>query len=307
MQFNIVNKVSLGNSFINIFVFGIVFAAHSLNYYAVDAITVLVLSLIVLLCNTGVWYYFLFKLHSDLKPDFKISWKIEMLPVLKYLGIVHLSNIINFLNYRFSIWIIAIYLDTVKIGYYALAIGISGMLNLVTTPISTVLMPYLVSEDPETRKKIFVQYSRLNFTILLIAAVVGFVVAPFVIPLVYGELFAPSIVIFQMCLIGAVFSSQTRIWGIYNMANNKQSINLYQTIIGVLITVSGSFILIPWLGLIGATIGGIITYTSMFLFQNIVFLYDNKFKYVNVFLINKNDIATGKEMYKKKMKGNKTL
>lgn len=306
-QFNIVNKVALSNSFINIVIFGLLFVFHKISQITINAETVLIFSLFALLINTSLWYFYLRKNHNELKPDYKVSKRNEIVPILKYLGIVHLSNIINFLNYRFSLWIIAIYLNVIEVGYYALAVGISGMLNLVTTPISIVLMPYLVSENSEARKNIFMQYSRLNFSIILLAGVVGFLIAPFIIPFVYGKAFTPSIVIFQICLIGAVFSAQNRIWGVYNMSNNKQSINLYATIIGLASTIICSFMLIPSYGLIGATIGSIITYICMFVFLNIVFIIENNFIVGNIFIINKSDIKSIRILYENKKRDNKFL
>jgi O-antigen/teichoic acid export membrane protein len=306
-EFKVVNKVALANSFLNILVFGCIFIFHKITKIEVSAEFVLSLTLVVLSFNLGLWYFYLLKHHKELKPNFKVSIKNEVKPILKYLGIGHLSNIINFLNYRFSLWIIVIYLSVAEVGYFGLAVGIAGILNLVTTPIFVVLMPYLSTESYDSRRKIFIQYSRLNCTVLLIAGLIGFIIAPLFIPMVYGEVFSPSIVVFQICLIGAVFSAQNKIWGIYNMSNNRQFINLYATIIGLVLTVSCSFVLIPKFGLIGATIGSIITFICMFVFLYIDFLIHNSFNFTNIFIINKNDITKIKALYESKRRGRKFL
>lgn len=306
-EFDIVNKVALSNSLLNIIIFGLVFLYHKVLHQEVGVEFILVLSLVVLMLNLGLWYLFLVKKHPELKPDFTVTFRNEILTVLKFLGVGHLSNIINFLNYRFSLWIIAIYLNPAEVGYYGLAVGISGMLNLVTMPVSVVLMPYLATEDYETRRKMFRQYSRVNFTILLLLGIAGFIIAPWIIPFVYGKEFLPSVLIFQICLIGAVFSSQNKIWGMYNMSNNKQSVNLYATIIGIIFTVFFSFILIPSFGLIGATVGSIVTYICMFVFLYVNFSIENKLYFINVFVINASDVKNIKMLYERKRRGNKVL
>lgn len=303
-EFNVVNKVAISNSVFNILIFGAVFIYHKITHSVISVEHVLILTLVALFMNMGLWYYNLNKYHKRLKPVLKVSFKEEILPLLKFLGIGHLSNIINFLNYRFSLWIIAIYLSAAEVGYFGLASGIAGMLNLIATPISSVLMPYLSKEVGKKRRKIFAQYSRLNFTIILFAGTIGFFIAPVVIPFVYGKEFIPAILIFQISLVGTLFTAQNKIMGIFNISDNMQKINLYATIIGLFLTVITSFILIPNYGLIGATICNLITYLCMFIFLYINFTLRDNSIFSNIFIVNKSDKKSIQAIYERKRRSN---
>lgn len=299
-NFRAINRVSLINSLINITFFGVYYLLYAFYNFPVNPVFVLVLSTLIIIINTMQWVILFKKYFPGLRPDFNVFKQGIISQYLKYTGTNYLSGVINFLNYRFSLWVVAFYLTQSDTGQYTLAIGIAGMLSLVSTPVGSVLMPYLSSENSTIKKQMFEKYSRICFSILMISAIAGFLLSDFLIPIVYGAQFSPSVILFKIAVIGAVFSAQNRIIATYFMSVNRPNQNLFATLIGLLITLSLSFAIIPWYGSIGAVWVNTITYSAMFIYLYIVYLIEIKKPLKNIFFLNNNDIKNLKNAYEKK-------
>lgn len=288
-NFKIVNYVSLLNSVINIILYGFAFLLDYFSIYKIGIFEILYIGLIVIIINTIQWHLAYVK-NFNYVFSFKFDWNLDIKPFFQYMGIGHLSNIINFINYKLAIWVLAFYLDEAKVGIYALAGGLTQMLSFISNPLSQVLLPFLSSEDKAQRLKTFIQFSRVHFTIIFLMAIFGIIIAPFLIPLLYGNDFIEAVILFEIMIFPVVLSCQTRIFGSFLLSDNKVNINLYATIIGLFLTVFSNYFLIKNYGMLGASFASSITYLGIFLFLYIVLVTSVKIETKNVFFITKNDI-----------------
>jgi O-antigen/teichoic acid export membrane protein len=298
-DFRVVNIVTLINSIINIVVYGSVFIIDYFNFYKIGLLEILFLALFVLLINSLQWQMY-FRKQFRYSFDFKFNWATDISPFVKYMGLGHLSNIINFFNYRLVLWILAYYLTDADVGIFALAAGLTQMLTFISNPLSQVLLPFLSSETSNSRIQTFLKFARFHFSLILILALIGAIIAPILIPFLYGAEFNASIIPFEILLGGALFSCQSRIFAGFLMADNKVKINLWATIIGFLLTISFNFILIKNFGIIGAAWSSFITYMGIFLFIYGAMLFYVKIPKYNLFLINWNDISYAREKLKRR-------
>lgn len=229
------------------------------------------------------------KLRTELSVSFRIRNEIGL--AFGFINIVYFSELLNFLNYRLDIWLVEYYASLYDLGLYSLAVGISQFLWLIVTPITMVMMPYLNDPalDQKAKTGTFLFYSRILFVSLLLVSTFIFIVADWIVPLVYGEAFANSSVLLKYLLPGIVFSSMTKILGIYILTSGNVKYNLIAVSIGLFFTVLLDLILIPTQGTIGASIATSVSYFFIFLtcFLTVTFKLRVGF---NVFIPTKKDL-----------------
>jgi O-antigen/teichoic acid export membrane protein len=265
----------------------------------VNLFHILVTATAILLLNTLQWHLSYRKIKEE-KIELKVSWKHDVKPFLSFMGVGHLSNVINFFNYRLVLWIIALYLDNYQLGLFALAAGLTQLLGFISTPLAQVLMPYLSAEKGAERNKLFLGFSRLHFSLMLMMSIISALIAPLLIPILYGEAFKASTSAFMILLIGAVLSGQTRIFATLLIANNQLKYNLFATIFGFIITFIANFYLVEWYGINGAAWAQSITYAGIFLAVYIAILKFTSVKSLNLLLPDKSDISYARKKLRRK-------
>lgn len=287
-RFDLVNRILLLNSVFNLASYGLLYYFYWIGY-AINLEHILINGVIILSINWLQWHLAYKKIRME-AIIWSNNWQEQIKPFLKFSGIGHLSNVINFFNYRLVLWIIAVYLDNYQLGLFALASGLTQLLGFISNPLSQVLMPFLSSSSEVERKQLFIRFSRLHFLLLILLCAIAVVVAPLFIPLLYGQEFEASIFPFWILLIGAILSGQTKIFASLLIANDQIKYNLYATIVGFLLTFTSNFILVRWYGIEGAAWAQSITYTGIFLAVYIAIIKFTKVKTVNLFIPNKSEL-----------------
>lgn len=205
------------------------------------------------------------KLRKELKVSMNVTH--ELVPAFAFIKIVYLSELLNFLNYRLDVWLVEYYTNSYDLGLYALSVGISQFLWLVVTPITMVLMPHL--NDPNLnfidKRGIFLFYSRLLFVCLIAVSSILFFTCDWIVPMVYGVDFTYSSELLKYLIPGIVFSSMTKILGIFILTNGQVKYNLVAVVVGLFFTVLLDIILIPSIGTVGASIATSVSYFFIFL------------------------------------------
>jgi O-antigen/teichoic acid export membrane protein len=290
-RYDLVNRVNLFNAFLNILLFGGCFLLSRFNIMQMGIREIFAITLFVFVANLLYWHLQFRKVFSY-ALSLKLSFKRDIRAFFAFIGIAHLGVVINFFNGRLVLWVIAFYMDNYTIGIYSLAVGLSGMLTMVSSPVSVVLLPYLSGAEENERRDTFLKYSRINFSMVLIIAMLGLICAPFVIPLLYGKEFTASVPLFWILLAGTVLSCQTRLFATHLISINRIHINLYATIVGFIITMIGNILLIKYFGVVGATIAANLTSFSIFIFMLIFVMKNGGFSMKELFGIKKSDITT---------------
>lgn len=300
-KFKVINRVMLVNSILNVLIYGVAFLFHYFEVYIIGLYEVLFIGLVILVLNGFQWHYHYRKEHRY-DYSFKLSWAEDVKPFFTFMGLGHVSGIINFFNYRLVLWILVYYLDNEQVGYFSLAFGLTQMLTLVSNPLAQVLFPVLCSEEENKRKTTFVLFARAHFSILLIMAIVGIFIAPFLIPQLYGADFYHSTIPFQLLIIPTLFSCQTKIFTSYLFAESRISTILWATLTGFFCTLIFNFILIQEFGINGAAISSSITFLGIFFFIYIALLLGKALPSKNLFILTPENINDAKRKFKERRK-----
>jgi O-antigen/teichoic acid export membrane protein len=190
------------------------------------------------------------------------------------------------------------------VGYYSASYRlIDSLSSLIPIIIYSVMFPvmskYLNSLDD--LKKVWIKAFNLSFIIGLITTIFVVVFAKYIILIIYGSSYLPSIVVLKI-LIWAFFiiciSSITS--GLLN-AINKQRLVTFGASIGAIINVILNLILIPRYSMEGAALATVVTEVLMFMlyiYLTCKFLKIKTSELLSLFIFSKEDIFIIKEILK---------
>lgn len=262
-KFREVNRLSLINSILNFVIFTSMYYASQNNLMEAGLTDVLILTTIILGVNSILLLFF-FRKNLQLKSNLIFS-STELKPLIKFLIPAYMSVLVNFFNYRLTIWLVNFYEGTENLGYFSLALNFAQMMLMVTLAINTVLFPYFAAKtDWDQAVKDFSFALKINMIIMLSATVGLVLFSSFLIPLFYGDVFIPSIIPVQILAVGTFFCSQAQVFGHFLGARNKNWINTF--IYSMALVCLGVFglMLIPEYGIEGAALASGGSYLVMF-------------------------------------------
>jgi O-antigen/teichoic acid export membrane protein len=100
-------------------------------------------------------------------------------------------------------------LGTVSLGYYSISSTAAGVISVIATTISSIAFVQ-IAQNPNSIDTVVKSFQH-SFIILLFLALFYASVLPFLIPLVYGNRFEPSVIPAILLLFAVVFQSQGQI------------------------------------------------------------------------------------------------
>lgn len=209
--------------------------------------------------------------------NFVLAWRIGILkspPVLDWKGSkelvsygakLHVGNVLESLNDRFDMYIVAFFLGTSAVGIYSVSVVVAELLWLLPGVLSSVLMQRVATRSDEGANAIMGPMNRLTALVMFVAAVGAALLGGFAIRLVFGEAFADAYLPMVLLLPG--------VWamGLWKNLTSDLSVRGYPTYKGytagmaVLVTIVLDFALIPVWGVPGAAAASTVAYWAAFL------------------------------------------
>lgn len=195
--------------------------------------------------------------------DYKLAFDKEFAEKIIGYGIkVHLSNILAFLNYRLDMFLLNCFLNPAAVGLYSIAVQIAERLWIISQAVSTVMLPRIseLKDDEESRRQITPLISRWVFFITTVGSIILMLIAPFLIPLLFGDKFSGAVLAFEIMIPGIILGSTSRVLANDFAARGQPEINMYISILALAINVIINLILIPIMGINGASLATTISY-----------------------------------------------
>jgi O-antigen/teichoic acid export membrane protein len=176
----------------------------------------------------------------------------------------YVANILQFLNYRLDLFLVAFFRTTTEVGLYALAATLAQMLWLVSNAMATVLFPRVASNsEPEgvaLDRTAF--YSRFSLGSALVLGVVLAVIAEPLMRVVYGPAYVDASVPIWLLLPGIVVFAPVNVLAAHLAGSGRPEINLAVSGASLVVTVVLDLVLIPPFGMAGAAIATSVAYTA---------------------------------------------
>lgn len=150
-----------------------------------------------------------------------------------------------------------------ELGLYSLAVVLAELIWLFTDPFAAALLPHQVRLGGGGERRLGYATARLGLTIAILAAVAGWLLAPYAIPVVFGSAYAGAVWPFRLLLPGAVaFAIQRPLAQVLLKEGRLTAITLCN--VGALaVNVVANLILLPAVGIGGASVASTVTYVAV--------------------------------------------
>jgi len=176
------------------------------------------------------------------------------------------NDLLGQFSYYIDQIVIAGLLRPADLGLYVVAVSLSRMVTFFSSSITVVLFPKASELSKEEAISLTFKAFRISTTFTLLGSLVLMVVAPLVIPLLYGKDFNTALTVFRLLLLEVTISGGTIILAQVFMALGKPKfVSLLQGF-GLILVIPLLFLLIPKYGLLGAGVAMLSSAVLRFLF-----------------------------------------
>lgn len=186
----------------------------------------------------------------------KISWKYQE-PVMKSmikLGLVNaIAIFVMQLNYRMDILMLKQLSSYEQVGYYSLATQIAEQLWHIPFAIEMIILSRSAnSTDNQFLHKTVASIFRVSLIIGLVLGSILFFLAPYLVPLIFGSEFVPTVSMIRTILPGILILVGFRILNSRLTGMGKPHVAIYTFVPALLINFILNLILLPRFGGVGA-------------------------------------------------------
>jgi O-antigen/teichoic acid export membrane protein len=281
---------------------------HTRNsIYTLQAFFTLILSLVVTYFwgDNGLPYFLLASVLSyllvillsirNIGVDYFLSHSFFCIKTLKDLfnyGIKsHFGNIFKQLSYRIDVLIIAYFLPIKELGLYAVAVTFSELVWKIPDAIGFVLLPTISEKNMKKSYEITAKVSRMILLPMLFVCLFVFVFNEFFLGLLFGNDFIDANICVRFLLPGTFCFSLWKIFVNDLIARGKAVIYSYSAVLSAIVIVGLDLVLVPKIGIIGASIASSLGYIVATLYVVYKFMKYSDLPAYQLFIIRKSEFS----------------
>ncbi len=233
---------------------GILFFAHELTPFSV--------LLLQWLTNGSAWLFLLLACRRaglvNLRVDPALFRRSLAFGVKAYV-----AQIFFYLVLRIDQVLVAHYAGYRQLGLYALATTVAELLWLLTDPLAGAMIPHVVRARTGDDRRLSFSTARLSLSILMIAAIGGWFLAPLVVPVIYGAGFAGAVPALRLLLPGVVALGATKSLGSVLVKQGRMLIVSVLGLCALGLNIVLNLALLPRIGIRGASIASSVCYAGL--------------------------------------------
>jgi O-antigen/teichoic acid export membrane protein len=180
------------------------------------------------------------------------------------------ADVLQLLNYRLDLFILAAFASRADVGRYSLAVSLTMLAWLAPSAIGQVLLPRTARLDSDAaagtvaREEADEAVARVIRHTVLLQVPTAIIIAALLlvgVPLIYGSAFHDTIALGFWLLPGVLVVSVAKVVSPVVTGRGYPIYSVYNVLITVPVTLILYFVLIPWLGATGAAIASSASYT----------------------------------------------
>lgn len=210
-------------------------------------------------------------------------------------GIDLLGNLILYIDQIILISLLA----PGPLGLYVVAVSLSRMLNIFSASIIMVLFPKLSCLEPKEAAMLSLRVFKITTIGAILCTSILMVAAPFIIRILYGNLFLDSIPVFYLLVLQVVLGGSASVLAQVFMAIGRPFVVTISQAIGIVLVIPLMYMLVPIYGLIGAGLALLIPSLVSLLYVAVIFQWNFRYP-VRELLVNKTDIQWGLDIIRSK-------
>lgn len=245
-------------------------------FLAVHVLTALGLGLVVLRL-TGVALFFS---GEELKQS------------LRYGSKTYVQSIAGQLHEQVDVLMLAFFaVAAPQIAFYAIAVGVVNRLKIIPESISAALFPHVASIDPVQAGEFAARAARHSTIWVWVSAAALGLASPLLVPLVFGEPYAASVLPILILLPGVALLTTYSVLARFFMAINKQGITVRTQIVSLSANVGLNVFLIPEFGIAGAALASLVSYAIEMILIVLAFRAETGERISRTLVVDRADLA----------------
>lgn len=223
------------------------------------------------------------------KGQLHVSWRVLREMLRSGIGPYVTSLIANIFK-RGETILLAFLLSIQFIGYYGVALTVYEL--MVDLPRSVVLPMVGRLADPNNLRAVETanRNIRLQIAVMFVPVLVMALVAPLIVPLAYGQRFAPAGVFLAGLLPGVLFRTVHLSVSAYFVSIGRMEATVPSVTTAAVVNLGLDLVLVPNLGLTGVAISNVIAEMLMALVSVVVFLRATRGRWEDVFPPRRSDL-----------------
>lgn len=193
-----------------------------------------------------------------------VRWAFYALPFKDSIRLgaqAYLGDIIQFLNYRLDMLLIAFFMSATFVGYYSIAVTLAEALWYLPGSVGVIIVARTSGLSKEELNRTTPQICRNTLFITILCALALAVLGKPIITLLFGSAFLPALEPLWVLLPGIVAFSICKVLSNEIIMRGKPIINIIAVVISLVINASLNILLIPRMGISGAALASTISYS----------------------------------------------
>ncbi len=197
------------------------------------------------------------------KYRYRIRMSVKQLRHMLTYGIkAQIGNVIQMLNYRLDVFVINYFLPISQVGIYAIAVSLAETIWKITGSIAIMAFPMASAASSKKDTSVFLnRVTRISVVLITVFALFLALICKVLILLLFGKKFSGAVAALLWLLPGVAVYSVANILANYLAGVNHVEKNIFSATVSCVITVVLDLILIPRMGINGASIATSISYT----------------------------------------------
>lgn len=184
-----------------------------------------------------------------------------------------LSSLAAFLNFRIDVFLVMFMLGSGPLGVYSIGIGLGEFLWQLSNAMINPSLKYIGGADRQTAVEATAKCVRHSLLLVLTAAVFLGVLAPTLIPMIYGSSFAYGATVTRALLPGIVsYSMMPALSAFFSQQMGRPSLPLYFSIASTIICGVATALTLPHFGIIAGAVATSVSYTVAFAAATVYFV-----------------------------------
>lgn len=227
----------------------------------------------------------------DTGLSFRISW--SDIREIQSFGIqAYVARLGAHLHERVDIFMLAYFLvDARYVGLYAVAVALITQLKVIPEAIGRALYPHLAASDEKQMAGVTARASRHAMGWVLLTTVAVAVLAPFAVPLVYGEPYRASVPALLILLPAMALLTRYRVLSTYFVSVGRQRVNVMSQATALAVNVTLNALLIPRMGIVGAAWASLASYGLVAVWISFAFAIDSGTPLGRTLVMNRADLG----------------
>lgn len=200
--------------------------------------------------------------------------------------------VLQSLNQRLDVVLVAAFVSTTALGYYAVAFGMAELLWQIPFALGPFLFPKMSALSHTENARVAAATCRRALFITLFPTIGLVVVGRFLIELLYGSEFTEGVTAFYILAPSAMIYIVQKVLGSAIAARGMPEIGIYTGLVSVPATIILGVLLIPTMGIEGAALASIIAYSLNALTALAIFVKLTGVSPLDVLLVNRDDFSS---------------